>query len=249
MWEWLEARGDYLAGIQLYYTYSDNSARKRYWRQRERSQGAHSTNHLRQDIRDLLNSAKFWRAKNEVQSQSLPTPKLVKAKPKQVYQKPKEELSESIRQTNAAIQTRIRQLAQQRAKLSNKLCDPGDDPEKILHNCMVIDEITPITDHIRELDLSLQNPQRRVMQAEDGAAVVVGTLRGMRHTYQQLVGMEIAELQTIQSKIREGLQKAKKRADNGDVKEATRKRNAEKVEMLKREIRALTNIISDKKWE
>ena len=252
MWRWLQGRGDYAEGLTLFYRHSADSMRKRYWQAREQQPGEGNYRQLTQDLKDLLNSAPYWRAKLQVQQEPQAEPTKPKSTAKRVRRKQKpdpepETQPVKLLQGRGTFHDQIRRLASNRAKLSNQLVDPGDDEAKRQANCLLLDQIAAITDSIADLSKAGRMDPKAVAEAQ-ADPVVLGTVRTITYRRSHLESMTVEELSEIRSRIVEVLRKSEKRSKDMKSKEATRRRNAEKVAQLREEIKALGVLMESKKW-
>lgn len=249
MWTWLESRGLYAEGIRIVLAYGDKPREKRYWKARERQDTPANRLRLEQAVRAILNGPRYWRAKEKVQSAALPEP-LPDQEPRLILPAADPADTRDPRQAIEGLTQQIRQLATERALLTNRLADPGEDETLIEANCAILDQMAPLVMRIRELE------ERRDKLAKEGLpdpdedlALVVSTMRGHHYTRGMLKEMALPDLQDLATRIASNITRISRRAEAAGTKPALRQDYEKRIIAMRHEVVAIRNIIERKRMD
>ena len=166
---------------------------------------------------------------------------------------PKKETPKNLTPIIKDGQSELRQLAKQRALLTNQLVDPGTDSQLIAKNCEVLDRLKPTTTRIAEIAMQNENLRKGVtdhleesIAKEDNPIMVSITSQDWR--MQDLIDMNITDLKNLKNRLQELKNLAEKRSLNRKYKPKTRDKNKTAVAKRTQEIRQVSMFIVQKEY-
>lgn len=134
------------------------------------------------------------------------------------------------------ITSRIRQMATERALLSNQLTDPGDDPVLIQKNCEILDRIDPLMEKMKELEKELGDVKAgKIAAPEEDADRIVLTRANESYTMKELYAMSMTEIQALKTRLIKDIYKLEQRSLNNKTEKYRKvaQEGKKKAELMK----------------
>jgi len=141
---------------------------------------------------------------------------------------------------------KLRQLYQKRARLSNKLVDPGENEDLQLQNIRIIKDLAPIMVEMKSIEADINLVKKGQPPKNRNRDQYLISRKNEHYTEPQLKAMGLEQLKKLKKRLQEDRHKAAAKSRNGK-KEAT-KVHAEQVKIIKeREIALINRLIEVKK--
>jgi len=143
------------------------------------------------------------------------------------------------------VTRKIRELARERVKLSNKLIDPGDDKELIRHNCNILDELDPINEEIKRLKLRKNDLVEGKAFKEEDPIIIETKKESWRLS--ELYEMDMQELDALRRRVSRFRRNARDRSTRLKT-EAGKKKAAKEAKKYTYYLSVVDKVRIDKKF-